>query len=167
MVALVGVLSRSSTPPVIGMSASAADVRAVAEGAGFVCDPPDGNNPFPFPTVECRRMNPPNGRDYVRIYGRPDGSVAGVEGLATLEIEGPGDPPAVIDVLEPVLRASVDSATADHVLDLVRAHLDGAATPIPVDPSLQVRIFRIGPGNENVAVLALDLASIWGHPPKP
>ena len=151
------------SPSPVGIINTAAGAIDAAAGAGFACTPPGKG---PFPTVECRHPGSASERDYVRMYGRPDGTLAGVEALVTSASERPGDPPAVIVVLEPVLRASVDPSTADQVLAVVGSHLNGAATPIQISPDLQVRIVAAGNGRD-VAVIAPDLAAIWGHPPKP
>ena len=147
-----------ASPALAGLATT---VQSAVVAAGFACAA--RARVAGFSHVEC----PKAGVADIDIYARADGTVAGVDAYA------PGTPmtaDAMLSVLGPALDASAGTGGWASVAAAVRdAGYPPTQTVTVLAPgglSVTVHGFANG-GLASVAVLAPDLAAVWGHPPVP
>ncbi len=141
-----------------GLSGTFAAVQTAVEGAGFICKPPGSLGGFRH--VECPRA----GVADIDIYGRADGSVAGIDAYAG----SPMSADAMLGVLRPALDAGAGAAGAQAIASAVRSAGAPPTATTTVLPGSQLAVvvhgYADGSALASVAVLAPDLEAIWGLP---
>jgi hypothetical protein len=140
-------------------------VTANATALGFGCEASKAvfGNRFKF--VTCRIQDPDGRlRQQVAVYGRPDGTLAGIESIIGLQSVADVRASTLAD-FDGLLQGVVDGATVAKVHNAIVAagpaqtqtELDGGATLVT----------QIGADSGRVTMLASDLAVVWGHPTAP
>ena len=150
--------ANASSEPGSAWTGSATAVRTAIESAGYTCA--NAADVAGFKLTLC----PKTGVAEIDLYARGDGSVAG------LDVYGPGKPMTADEVLS-ALGPALDAATSgwSDIGAAVRAAGSPQVVTTTVLPgsglSLAVRGYAGGGGLASVALLAPDLATVWGHVP--
>ena len=148
----------TSAEPGSAWTGTATAVRTAIESAGYACA--NAADVAGFQIVMC----PKTGTAEIDLYARAGGSVAG------LEVYGAGTPMTADEVLS-ALGPALDAATSgwSDIGAAVRAAGSPQTVTTTVLPgsglSLLVRGYPGSNGLASVALLAPDLAEVWGHVP--